>query len=160
MTRNLILTGGVFHPFEDASQSLTQMLLEVGIDSDVAHTLRNLSTGQLFLEILKSIPSMFMAVVTAFGVIFLIFIGISQTVKPEDISKEEFKPKNLAHLPKDIYKVSIIESSLNVIGSIVFLYILNYQSGLVAVYFNGGREALLNSTFSSLLPLINVSIIY
>jgi hypothetical protein len=29
MTRNLILTGGVFHPFEDASESLTQMLLEI-----------------------------------------------------------------------------------------------------------------------------------
>lgn len=41
MTRNLILTGGVFHPFEDASQSLTQMLLEVGIDSDVTTDISN-----------------------------------------------------------------------------------------------------------------------
>ena len=47
MTRNLILTGGVFHPFEDASESLTQMLLEIGIDSDVT---TDISSGLSWLD--------------------------------------------------------------------------------------------------------------
>lgn len=127
----------------------------LGAYSDI----EGLTTGGLFLEILKAIPGMIMAVVSSFGFIFLIFIAISQAVKPEDISTEEFKPENLARIPKNIYKVSIIESMISVIGGIVILYILNYQTGIVAIYYDGVREPLLNDTFTSLLPLINVSVL-
>jgi uncharacterized protein len=35
MVRNLILTGGLYHPFESASETLRALLQEVGIESDI-----------------------------------------------------------------------------------------------------------------------------
>ncbi len=35
MTRNLILSGGVFHPFDESSQALAQILSERGIGSEI-----------------------------------------------------------------------------------------------------------------------------
>ena len=48
MSRNLILTGGVFHPFEDACESLTHLLLEVGVESDVT---TDISTGLSWMDV-------------------------------------------------------------------------------------------------------------
>ncbi len=35
MARNLILTGGLFHPFEEASETLAGLLAPLGISSDI-----------------------------------------------------------------------------------------------------------------------------
>lgn len=117
----------------------------------------NISTGHLLLELLKAIPSILMAVVTGFGVIFIIFTGISQQIDPDKIN-EEFDPDTLPQIPEDIYKVSLIEAIISVAGGFVFLYVFNYQPGLVAVYYDNVREPLLNSNFDKILPFLNISI--
>ena len=35
MARNLILTGGLYHPFEEASETLAALLQDVDIQSDI-----------------------------------------------------------------------------------------------------------------------------
>lgn len=47
MARNLILTGGLFHPFEDASQTLAGLLEAVGIQSDIT---TDIATGLSWLD--------------------------------------------------------------------------------------------------------------
>ncbi len=45
-------------------------------------------------------------------------------------------------------------------GSIFILFIINYQTGLIAVYYDGTSVPLLNENFDKLLPLINVCTIF
>ncbi len=47
MARNLILTGGLYHPFDDACVTLTDLLAKVGIDSD---TTTDITTGLSWLD--------------------------------------------------------------------------------------------------------------
>lgn len=47
MARNLILTGGLYHPFEDASQTLADLLSDVGFASDVT---TDVATGLSWLD--------------------------------------------------------------------------------------------------------------
>ena len=47
MARNLILTGGLYHPFEEASQSLSDLLAEVGLRSD---TTTDIAAGLSWLD--------------------------------------------------------------------------------------------------------------
>lgn len=117
----------------------------------------NITTSHLLLELVKAVPSIIMAVVSAFGVIFILFTGISQSIDPSKIS-EEFNPDTLPPIPQDIYKVSYIESILAVAFGFVFLYVFNYQQGLVAVYYDNVREPLLNSNFNRILPFLNISV--
>lgn len=47
MARNLILTGGLYHPFEEASQTLADLLADVGFASDVT---TDIGTGLSWLD--------------------------------------------------------------------------------------------------------------
>lgn len=47
MARNLILTGGLFHPFEEASETLAGLLADVGIASDIT---TDIATGLSWLD--------------------------------------------------------------------------------------------------------------
>ena len=41
--KNLILTGGIFHPFEKSSEAIYKLLLKEGIDSEI---FENIEEGQ------------------------------------------------------------------------------------------------------------------
>jgi|LGOV01.1.fsa_nt_gb hypothetical protein len=124
------------------------------------------------LEILFTIPDMFSAALTGVGTVFIIFAIIEKYFKSyviEELEKEgflgedgavEFDPKNLPKIPDSVYKVSIFESVIAIIGGIVFLYLFNYQPGLIAVYFDGERLLLLNDSFNNILPIINAGLIF
>ncbi|MCZ6616629.1 MAG: ThuA domain-containing protein [Gammaproteobacteria bacterium] len=51
-TRNVLLTGGIDHPFEEASTTLVELLNEIGVESvvttDVAEAVEELATADLF----------------------------------------------------------------------------------------------------------------
>jgi uncharacterized protein len=47
MQRNLILTGGLYHPFEAASETLRDLLTEVGFESDIT---KDIHTGLSWLD--------------------------------------------------------------------------------------------------------------
>ena len=124
------------------------------------------------LEILFTIPDMFSAALTGVGTVFVIFAVIERYFKPyvlEELEKEgffnecgelEFEPKDLPKIPDSVYKVSIFESVIAIIGGIIFLYLFNYQPGLIAVYLDGERLLLLNDSFNSILPIINAGLVF
>ncbi|TDJ28905.1 MAG: ThuA domain-containing protein, partial [Gammaproteobacteria bacterium] len=51
-TRNVLLTGGINHPFEEASAALVELLNDIGIESvvttDVDEAVEELATADLF----------------------------------------------------------------------------------------------------------------
>ena len=124
------------------------------------------------LKILFTIPDMFSAALTGVGSVFIIFAIIERYFKPyvlEELEKEgflneygevDFEPKDLPKIPESIYKVSLFESGISIVGGIVFLYLFNYQPGLIAVYLEGERLTLLNDSFNNILPIINVGLIF
>ncbi len=146
----------LFMVFKIISISVPSALLFVtalGVYSDNI----DVSTGFLVLELLKAIPSIFMALVTALGIVFLIFAGLSRALDPNKI-EDDFHPDYLPPIPVDVYKVSMFEAIIGTAGGLVFLYVFNYQPGLIAVYYDNVREPLLNSNFDKILPFLNVSV--
>jgi hypothetical protein len=118
--------------------------------------------SEYLLFILESVPSMITSVFTSFGVITLIFYGISRydaaTLEAE-MALDPFDPEKLPKIPDSVYKISLIERLAALIFSLGLLYILNYQQGVIAVYSGGERYPLLNDTFDTLLLFINIGII-
>jgi len=117
---------------------------------------------ELILSMLFNIPSIIMSVMSSIGFIFLIFAGISHSISCEEIDElkvPEFDPLKLPNIPTSIYKISIFESIISILGSILFLYLLNYQQGLIAIYFDDTRYPLLNENFNQILTFINIGAI-
>ncbi len=118
------------------------------------------------VTILKTIPAMFSAALTGVGSTFIVFAIIERFLKPqflEELEKQEipeFDPLHLPKIPDSVFKVSLVESIIALAGGIIFLYIFNYQPGIIAIYFDGDTVPLLNDSFGRILPMINVSIVF
>ena len=111
------------------------------------------------LDTAYMIPDILQAVVMALAFLLLTFIILSRYVQPKFEFKEvQFDPTLLPHIPQDVMKVSIFETVIGIIGSVVFLYLFNLQPGLIAVYYEGDRYKLLNDSFEQILPLININV--
>lgn len=113
------------------------------------------------LSIVYSVPGIIMAMFTSLGIIFIVFTMISRSMSSEDFDElkmPEFDPLKLPKVPTSIYKVSITESIISILFSILFLYILNYQQGIIAVYYEDVRYPLLNENFNQILLFINIGI--
>jgi len=105
------------------------------------------------------IPGILQAVIMALAFLFLAFIILSRYVEPKfEFKEEQFDPRYLPPIPQDVMKVSVFETIIGIIGSVVFLYLFNLQPGLIAVYFEGDRYKLLNDSFEQILPLINMNV--
>jgi len=116
---------------------------------------------EYLLHLALAIPSMISAFITGVGFVFIIFILIEKYAK-EEIEKEfsHFEPNNLPKILDKKYKVSLFESLFTIIFSVVVLYILNYQTGIIAVYSDGVSQPLLNENFNQILILINISLFF
>lgn len=118
------------------------------------------------LNIFYTIPEMFSAALSGIGMTFIIFALMEKYTKPiilkemEEQGLLEFDPVNLPKVPNSIAKVSIVESWIAIAGGLLFLYLFNFQSGLIAIYFDGSSVPLLNDNFNSILQIINVGIIF
>ncbi len=118
------------------------------------------------VNIVYTIPDMFSAALSGVGTVFIVIALIERYFKPriiEELEKEgmlEFDPLKLPKIPDSIFKVSIFESIFGITAGIVFVFIFNYQPGLIAVYFDGNSIPLLTVSFSRILPVINVSIVF
>jgi len=120
------------------------------------------SIMDLLLSMLYRVPNILMALMASIGILFVVFSGISQGLTSkelEDIKVPEFDPLKLPKVPTNIYKVSIFETLFSILASILFLYIINYEQGLIAIYFEGERYPLLNTRFQQILPYINIGLI-
>ena len=119
--------------------------------------------SDFLLNILYTLPEMFSGALSAVGTVFIVFVLIEKYLKPQFLKELEaqglleFDPKNLPKVPNSVFKVSIAESVFAITASLVFLYILNYQQGIIAIYFEGTSIPFLNDNFSRILPVMNVS---
>lgn len=122
---------------------------------------QNFKLLDLLLEIAYSIPSMINGLVMGYGFVFIIFVLIEKYGK-DDLREEiaSFEPKSLPSVPKDVFKISILEHIIAVIMWVVFLYLLNYTEGLMNITVDGIKYPLLNENFDNLLPFINISIFF
>ena len=122
--------------------------------------------SDFLLNILYTLPEMFSGALSAVGTVFIVFVLIEKYLKPQFLKELEaqglleFDPKNLPKVPNSVFKVSIAESVFAITASLVFLYILNYQQGIIAIYFEGTSIPFLNDNFSRILPVMNVSITF
>lgn len=114
----------------------------------------------IILNMVYEIPSIITALVAAIGFVFIASVIVSRYVQPEMSDHlPTFDPAMLPPIPKNVYKVSLFESLFLVFGSVFFLYIINLQPGLIAIYFDGNSVPLLNENFDKILPLLNFTTI-
>lgn len=119
----------------------------------------NFKVMELLLEFAYALPGIIQSVGLALMFIFGAFLLISVTLKPKfEFQKKEFDPNELTPIPKSVFKVSMFEEIINILFSVLFLYLINLQRGLIAVYYEGNRVPVLNENFEQLLPLLNISV--
>ncbi len=120
----------------------------------------------LIVDIIRAFPEMFFGTLAGIGIVFVIFVVIERFFKDQieeelhEFNMPKFDPKNLPKIPVSVYKVSLFESLFLITMSILFLYFLNYQQGIISIYYDGTNEELLNAHFNSILPILNVSVIF
>lgn len=125
-----------------------------------------LNLFDIFVDIIRAFPEMFSGTLAGIGIVFVIFVVIERFLKDQiieefnDFKILEFDPKNLPKIPVKVFKASLFESLFVITMSILFLYFLNYQQGIISIYYDGTSEELLNEHFNNLLPIINVSVIF
>lgn len=118
------------------------------------------NTLDVLLDTIYFIPDVITALLSALAMIFIVFYFISKAVKPNfSFNEFEFEPKLLPPVPKEVFKVTKIEEMILIIGSIIFLFLINLQPGLIAVYFEGEVVPILNINFEKVLPYLNINII-
>jgi len=78
----------------------------------------------------------------------------------EEFKKEipSFEPKTLPKVPTKVYKISIFEHVIEILGIVFLLYLLNYTEGLIALSVDGIKVQLLNNNFNDILPFLNISL--
>ena len=108
-----------------------------------------------------TIPSIINGLFIAFVFVSLIFILIEKYAKDE-LRKEfpEFNPKDLPKIPNDMFKISIFEHIFSILALVLFLYLLNYNEGLITITLDAIDYPLLNETFDKMLPFINFSLFF
>lgn len=124
----------------------------------------NYNIVQLLFHLLLTIPSIIGILLQVFAILFIVFIAIEKYLKPEIIEEmrkesEKFDPKNLPMIQNKIYKVSIVDEIFSICGCIVFLYIINFEQGLISIMIEGIKTPILNNNFNRILPLFNMSLI-
>jgi len=119
----------------------------------------SVTTMELLLNIAYYIPTIMTTVLSTLAFVYLLFLFIDRNLPLKfKTNKMEFEPNLLPAIPKGALKVSRFEAIFGIVGGVFFLYLFNYQPGLIAFTYNGIKEPLLNANFEQLLPLINVSV--
>ena len=112
---------------------------------------------EFLLNVAYNIPSAMYALVVALGFVFVVFVLIERFFQPKfETEKIVFKPELLPEMPEKGFHVSLFGSIVAILVTVLALYILNFQQGIISIYYDGVREPLLNSNFDKILPFINV----
>lgn len=117
------------------------------------------TTMDLLLHLVYQIPTIISALLSAIGIVFLIFVLVERYINPKfELPVEHFNPKSLPDIPTKDFKVNIVGVIIEMLITVLFLYLINYQEGLIAVYYDGNSEPLLNANFQKILPLLNIGL--
>jgi len=144
---------------------LTSIIIPLGIFIEKTISYINSNMNVTIMDILLtwaySIPTIITPIITCLTTIFLIFLIIERLGYGELLNNEVmFNPRNLPSIPRKIYKITLFESLINILGYVGALYVLNLNSGLIGITFEGKVYPLLNSNFNQILQLLNLSIIF
>lgn len=113
--------------------------------------------SDFLVQLALAIPSALYAMVVAIGTVFIIFIAIERFLNPKfDTQPKEFIPELLPELPTKVFNVSILGSIITILVNIGVLYLINFQQGLIGVYYENTRYPLLNENFDNLVPFFNI----
>lgn len=119
------------------------------------------NTMDLLLMWAYTIPSILNIIIVSSGLIFASFILIQRYAGSDlNLKIYQFNPDILPPLPKKIFKVSVFEQLFITFGSVLFLYIINFNPGVIGVYYDGTSYPLLNEEFERILPFINLNIFF
>lgn len=98
-----------------------------------------LTVGKFFLEFLGLIPSLITGVVTAIGFVTVIFFLIERNApgyRVKDImASNEWKPKDLPKVPNKKEKITIGESVVGIVFTIIGIIIFNFFAEKLGVYY-------------------------
>lgn len=115
------------------------------------------TTMDFLLDIAYSIPSAIYSLVVAIGFIFIFFYLIERYVNPQfETQEKKFLPEFLPDIPKKAFKVSLVESVISILFTVLALYIFNYNQGLISVYYDGNKLPILNDNFEKILIFMNI----
>ncbi len=119
-------------------------------------------TGYL-LYVLEHIPSYALNTLAMIGILFLIFYGIT-AARDKNITDspdaKSFNPEDLPNIPADDFKVSVIGEIIALIMSVAFLIIINLYPGLIGIYYDGTVHPLIDTSFTGLLWMVNLSLVW
>lgn len=111
----------------------------------------------VFLNIAYNIPGAIYALLVSIGSIFIIFILIERFFQPKfEIEEKKFDPNLLPVLPEKVFKVTLFESLVTITVTVLIVFLVNFQQGLISIYYDGGKVPLLNSNFNDILPYLNI----
>ncbi len=117
----------------------------------------NFTFMDFLLNIAYNIPSALYALVMALGTVFIIFYLIERFAQPKfEFNEKIFNPDHLPDIPIKVFKISLGESIFVILITVLALYLINYQQGLISVYYDDVKIPLLNSNFDIILPFINI----
>ena len=138
------------------SISIPLTILFAGALSFVLET-SNFTFMDFLLDIAYNIPSAMYALIMAIGSVFIIFYLIERFANPQfEFEEKLFDPNLLPDVPLKVFKVSLGESIFVILITVLGLYLINYQPGLINIYFDGNKIPLLNDNFDKILPFINI----
>lgn len=117
------------------------------------------TTMDLLLNLVYQIPMIISTLFSGIGVVFLIFVLIERYIQPRfNVDQLPFDPKTLPDVPTKEYKTSLIGNLFGLMITAGFLYIINLEPGLIAIYYEGTRLPLLNEQFNTVLVLMNIGL--
>lgn len=119
----------------------------------------NFTAMDLFLMWAYAIPSALTALIASIGFVFFIFLIIDRYSDTTVLEEIKYDIKTLPPLPKKVFRVSIFEIVFSIIASVIFLYVINFNQGLISINDSFGiNRNLLNENFENILPFINLNI--
>ncbi|MEC9485451.1 MAG: hypothetical protein UMR38_06210 [Candidatus Izemoplasma sp.] len=140
------------------SIALPLLLLFVNlIEFLVSHN--SFTTMELLLHLMYQLPVIISTLLSMIGMIFIVFVLIERYIQPRfTVDHDTFDPRDLPDAPTKVFRTNLVGNIIGILVNVAILYILNYQQGLIAIYFEGNQIPLLNDHFSRVLPLFNISI--
>ncbi|MBN2851564.1 MAG: hypothetical protein JXQ23_02375 [Clostridia bacterium] len=98
-----------------------------------------LTIGKFFLEILGLIPSVLTGVITAIGFVTVIFYLIERNAPgyrlKDTMASVDWKPKDLPRVPNKKEKITIGESVVGIVFTIIAIIIFNFFAEKLGIYY-------------------------
>lgn len=128
---------------------------------DFASSNETFNLMKILLEVFYSMPAMVEGAIFGAGFVFIMFFLVGRYITPNIVLEvNEFEPNHLPLIPSKVFKVSLFESVFSISAGILFLYLINYQQGLISIYLDGNSYRLLNDHFNDILSFININVMF